>query len=314
MAESTVAGGVASAIPIVGPLVGAGINAISGAVQNKKQRKWNEKMYARQRQDALADWAMQNAYNSPAEQMKRLKEAGLNPNLVYGHGADATSNQAVRSSEMAKYTPQAFDIGSGVSQASSNIYDAALKQQQLLNMKMALAAMASSINNKDADTASKVAGTRGKELANWIAENTKETSVMTKEALLRNLGYTGNLTAAKTALELQQFDFNLHSAPHRMNALMKRNQFMDWQMKSGDYQNSLRAAQIGLNSRQSAREDQRLMADLKMKAEIMLNLAIQSSKTEAEKDKIRAEIPNIKNATDAKTVDQIIQALGIFSR
>lgn len=32
---------------------------------------------------------MQNAYNDPSAQMERLKNAGLNPNLVYGNGADA---------------------------------------------------------------------------------------------------------------------------------------------------------------------------------------------------------------------------------
>lgn len=31
-------------------------------------------------------WQKQNQYNSPEEQMKRLKAAGLNPMLVYGHG------------------------------------------------------------------------------------------------------------------------------------------------------------------------------------------------------------------------------------
>jgi len=31
-------------------------------------------------------WKMQNEYNSPLNQMKRLKEAGLNPNLMYGKG------------------------------------------------------------------------------------------------------------------------------------------------------------------------------------------------------------------------------------
>lgn len=34
----------------------------------------------------LAMWNMTNAYNSPTAQMQRLKEAGLNPNLVYGSG------------------------------------------------------------------------------------------------------------------------------------------------------------------------------------------------------------------------------------
>lgn len=32
-------------------------------------------------------WAANNAYNHPLNQMERLKQAGLNPNLVYGNGA-----------------------------------------------------------------------------------------------------------------------------------------------------------------------------------------------------------------------------------
>jgi hypothetical protein len=39
---------------------------------------------AKNRKNALEDWNRMNAYNSPAEQMKRYKEAGLNPNLIYG--------------------------------------------------------------------------------------------------------------------------------------------------------------------------------------------------------------------------------------
>lgn len=35
----------------------------------------------------VALWNMNNAYNTPVEQMKRLREAGLNPNLVYGSGS-----------------------------------------------------------------------------------------------------------------------------------------------------------------------------------------------------------------------------------
>lgn len=34
-------------------------------------------------------WEQSNEYNSPAAQMQRLKDAGLNPNLVYGSGSVA---------------------------------------------------------------------------------------------------------------------------------------------------------------------------------------------------------------------------------
>lgn len=36
----------------------------------------------------------QNEYNSPANQLKRYEEAGLNPNLIYGTGASSAGNQS----------------------------------------------------------------------------------------------------------------------------------------------------------------------------------------------------------------------------
>jgi hypothetical protein len=50
----------------------------------KKNRESAVADYGRNRQDALADWQMQNKYDSPEQQMARFKEAGLNPNLIYG--------------------------------------------------------------------------------------------------------------------------------------------------------------------------------------------------------------------------------------
>lgn len=43
-----------------------------------------KKNYQYQLQNNIALWNMQNAYNTPKEQMARFKEAGLNPNLIYG--------------------------------------------------------------------------------------------------------------------------------------------------------------------------------------------------------------------------------------
>lgn len=93
-------------------ILGQGINALSTSSTNRATRKWNEKMYERQRSDALADWEMQNVYNSPAEQMRRLKAGGLNPNLVYGNGATQASS-TVRSAEAQSYKPAAPQVDLG---------------------------------------------------------------------------------------------------------------------------------------------------------------------------------------------------------
>jgi len=67
------------------------------AIQNQKDREFQEYMYSLQRKDALADNFSTNQYNSPEQQMNRLRQAGLNPNLIYGKGAENTS-AAIRSS------------------------------------------------------------------------------------------------------------------------------------------------------------------------------------------------------------------------
>lgn len=55
--------------------------------QNEWQSQENEKAYQRN----LQMWNLQNAYNSPTQQMARLRSAGLNPNLVYGSGVTGNS-------------------------------------------------------------------------------------------------------------------------------------------------------------------------------------------------------------------------------
>lgn len=92
----------------------AGINSVNNSVGviasanlNYKTRNWNEAMLQKQRDWAVADWNQQNEYNSPTAQMARLKAAGLNPNLVYGKGADVISQQMPRSSEPKAWSPSA---------------------------------------------------------------------------------------------------------------------------------------------------------------------------------------------------------------
>ena len=92
-------------------------NSLAQSSMNRKTREWNEKQYGKQRTDALADWARTNEYNSPLQQMARLKEAGLSPHLIYGGGANSIS-QPVRSTDTKSWSPQApqFDGGQVVAQ------------------------------------------------------------------------------------------------------------------------------------------------------------------------------------------------------
>lgn len=71
-------------------IIGAAVNANSQKKINEQQIQWAMQQYQMSRQDAIEFWERENQYNSPSEQMARLKEAGLNPHLVYGNGATAT--------------------------------------------------------------------------------------------------------------------------------------------------------------------------------------------------------------------------------
>lgn len=61
--------------------------SITGAQSDIANVYFAERNYRRNRRDALADWDRVNAYNSPAAQMQRFRDAGLNPNLIYGRGS-----------------------------------------------------------------------------------------------------------------------------------------------------------------------------------------------------------------------------------
>lgn len=76
----------AAAIQAGSGLLGSFVNWGMAAQQNKKQRKWSEEMWNKQNEYNYSMWQEMNEYNSPGAQMQRLKEAGLNPNLMYTQG------------------------------------------------------------------------------------------------------------------------------------------------------------------------------------------------------------------------------------
>lgn len=59
-------------------------NGLFGLAGTYLQGKQNAQLAAFQNQMNINNWKMQNEYNSPASQMKRLTEAGINPFLVAG--------------------------------------------------------------------------------------------------------------------------------------------------------------------------------------------------------------------------------------
>lgn len=80
----TLGGAVASGL---GGLAGGLFDTFIGQAQSKDLMRYQYEL----QQKGIED---QRAYNAPDQQMKRLAKAGLNPNLVYGHGVDGNQSSA----------------------------------------------------------------------------------------------------------------------------------------------------------------------------------------------------------------------------
>lgn len=114
------------------PIAGTLFNTISSIGQARKTRKWNEKMYKQQRADNLSDWHLQNSYNHPSSQMARLREAKLNPNLIYGDGANSPAAK-LNTGDVKSWNPESakFD-GTAV---SAQYFNTKLQQAQIDNVR-----------------------------------------------------------------------------------------------------------------------------------------------------------------------------------
>lgn len=109
--------------------------------ENEKNRQYNLQLAQMQNQWSVEQWERENEYNSPANQMSRLKSAGINPNLAYSNGV---SNLAAASPGMTSGAP------------SSPVDMSALGQRATLGQAIQLAltneAQRAAIDNTKAQT------------------------------------------------------------------------------------------------------------------------------------------------------------------
>ena len=84
--------------------------------QAQWQQQENEKAYQR----SLNMWNLQNEYNSPTQQMARIRAAGLNPNLVYGNCVTGNSSGSTPQYEPAKFNAPTMQAYRGWNLGSSD--------------------------------------------------------------------------------------------------------------------------------------------------------------------------------------------------
>lgn len=129
-----------------------GSSLLGGYIDNYYNRKAAKKQYDYQ----MAMWNANNAYNTPVEQMKRLRDAGLNPNLVYG-GGSATHTATMASAPSVQPGRSGLNADSILKYQQSDIFN-----QELLNLQETQRLIKSQIAQNKANTKSvKISNSRG---------------------------------------------------------------------------------------------------------------------------------------------------------
>lgn len=174
----------AAAITGASQLASTGLSAMAASNLNKKTQKYNTERYNIERANALRDWAVQNEYNSPLSQMARYRDAGLNPNLIYGqsHTADA-----VRSTNTAPWNPRAPNIDLNAGPAVSAYFDTRLKEAQYDNLKTQNTVLMQEAALKAATTANTAANTAKTNFDIQQATDLKSISLEAAAQNLRNM-------------------------------------------------------------------------------------------------------------------------------
>lgn len=89
------------ALPLAADIGSSVFNVKSQLRENERNRAFAQGESLKAYQRNVEQWQRQADYNTPQNQMARLREAGLSPHLVYGTGNIANTGPT----ELAKYTP-----------------------------------------------------------------------------------------------------------------------------------------------------------------------------------------------------------------
>jgi hypothetical protein len=129
--------------------VGGGVlGALFSIGARKKAFKRSKQLMDKQFKMDKDMFDYQNAYNTPVQQMQRLKDAGLNPALMYGQGTTGNANNMVQSkfTELSPYTSSqdiAQSTAAGIQLAMSN------SQKKLLDNQATLALTDAVVKTRD---------------------------------------------------------------------------------------------------------------------------------------------------------------------
>lgn len=124
--------------PIIGgALIAGGASLIGGAISSHGQsnaNKMNLKIAREQMQWNESMWHKQNEYNTPAAQIDRMRQAGLNPALMYSQGNVGNAGE-VKGYSVPVMQNESEAIGQSVQAAGSTALNAFVTSQKMQQLK-----------------------------------------------------------------------------------------------------------------------------------------------------------------------------------
>jgi len=116
--------------------IGGAIGGVASIIGQERANKANQRMAEYQNQQNLQQWNRQNQYNSPTQQMQRLKEAGINPNMAYAKGTinnTTSSSPKMERADMKSVTQNMPNLGNFMSIAQIKQIKEQTEAQRLAN-------------------------------------------------------------------------------------------------------------------------------------------------------------------------------------
>lgn len=241
-AAGSVVPGIGTAIGAIG---GAAISAIGNWFGNKSNRKASreaferESKFAREERLAQQQWIEQmyeknNSYNSPAAQMQRLKDAGLNPDLMYSRGdvGNATAPEAPQQAMTPRYNVIPTNTYGQTAQIAA---DAGLKAAQA----------------RLADSQSKKTDTEESLLtADYLLRKARtESDIELNNSTIyvnHELGQLNHAEAEVAAKKLQEIDVAMSEARERINTMKAQQSEIDEKIVQMKFDRYLRSQEFEL--------------------------------------------------------------------
>lgn len=230
---------------IIGGLGGAAISAIGSFFGNKSNRKNSaeaferESKFAREERLAQQQWIEQmyeknNSYNSPAAQMQRLKDAGLNPDLMYSRGdvGNATAPEAPTQAPTPRYNV-----------IPTNTYGQTAQIAADSGLKAAQARLADS-QSKKTDTEESLL------TADYLLRKARtESDIELNHSTIyvnHELGQLNHAEAEVAAKKLQEIDVAMSEARERINTLKAQQSQIDENLVQLKFDRYLRSKEFEL--------------------------------------------------------------------